>query len=118
MDFPSWRKAGGQVLQGLATRRQTEMEFFGLGMDFTLTANMNIRTGAGTSYPIKKVANITANGKKCVIDSNTASNAVFKSGTEITALELKAISGNQVDVWCRCPSGWVCIRQGNEVYVS
>ena len=118
VDFPSWRKAGGRVLPGLVRRRQTEMEFFGLGIDLTLTANMNIRTGVGTNFPVKKVANITANGKKCVIDSNLGSNAVFKSGTEITVLELKAVSGNQIDVWCRCPSGYICIRQGNEVYVN
>lgn len=118
VDFPSWRKAEGQVLQGLITRRQMEMEFFGLGTDLTLTDNMNVRTGAGINNPVKKVSNITANGKQCVIDQNPNSNAVFKKGTVVTALELKAISGNQVDVWCRCPSGWVCVRQGNEVYVN
>ena len=118
VEFPIYRRAGGQILQGLVTRRQMEMEFFGLGMNLTLTGNMNIRTGAGTNYPVKKVADITANGKEYVIDSNLNADAVFKKGTVVTALELKAISGNQIDVWCRCPSGWICIRQGNEIYVN
>lgn len=118
VDFPSWRKAGGQVLEGLKKRRQTEMEFFGSGMDFTLTENINIRTNAGTNYPIKKVSQISSNGKKCVLSADPNSNAIFKKGTEITALELKAVSNTTVDVWCRCPSGWVCIRHGNEVYVD
>ena len=118
VDFPSWRKAGGQILEGLKNRRQKEMELFGLGMDLTLTANMNIRSNAGTGYPVRKVADISENGKKCVIDSNNSANAVFKRGTVITALELKAISNATIDVWCRCPSGWICIRQGNDVYVE
>lgn len=118
VDFPSWRRAGGQILEGLKNRRQKEMELFGLGMDLTLTANMNIRSNAGTGYPVRKVADISENGKKCVMDNNSNANAVFKRGTVITALELKAISNAAIDVWCRCPSGWICIRQGNDVYVE
>lgn len=118
VDFPSWRKAGGQVLPGLVKRRQLEMEYFGLNNDFTLIENLNIRSGAGTSNSIRKVSQVTANGKKCVLDSNSNANAVFKKGTVITALELKAISNTVVEVWARCPSGWVCLRNGDEVYVD
>ena len=40
-------------------------------------------------------------------------------GTEITALEVKAVySPQRVEVWFRCPSGWLCARMGEEVYVK
>ena len=119
VDFPSWRKAGGQILSGLQNRREKEMQIFGTNCDFVLTDNMNIRTGYGTNSQIKRVSQITENGKKCVIDSSLNSNAIFKSGTEITALELKAIfSASSIEVWMRCPSGWICARMGDEIYVE
>lgn len=119
VDFPSWRKAGGQILPGLQNRREKEMQMFGTDCDFVLTDNMNIRTGYGTNSQIKRVSQITENGKKCVINSSLSSNAVFKSGTEITALELKAIfSASTIEVWMRCPSGWICARMGDEVYIK
>lgn len=120
VDIPSWRRGMGyQILAGLERRRQTELEFFAKGCDFILTENMNIRTGAGTNYPVKTVSQITANGREFVIDKTASASAVFKEGTEITALEVKAVySPERVDVWFRCPSGWICARTGDEVYVK
>ena len=120
VDIPSWRRGMGyQILPGLEKRRQTELEFFALGEDFTLTDCMNVRTGAGTNYPVKTVSQLTANGRECVVDKSASAQAVFKSGTEITALEVKAVySAQRVDVWFRCPSGWICARMGEEVYVK
>lgn len=118
VDFPSWRKAGGQVLPGLERRRQTELSLFGEGADFTLADNMNVRVSAGTNAAIKKVSQITTNGRKCTLSINNNDNAVFKSGTVVTALELKTVSTvTRVDVWLRCPSGWICARQGDDVFV-
>ena len=120
VDIPSWRRGMGyQILPGLEKRRQTELEFFAAGEDFTLTDCMNVRTGAGTNYPVKTVSQITVNGRECVVDKSASAQAVFKSGTEITALEVKAVySPQRVDVWFRCPSGWICARQGEEVYLK
>ena len=120
VDIPSWRRGMGyQILPGLEKRRQTELEFFALGEDFTLTDCMNVRTGAGTNYPVKTVSQLTANGRECVVDKSASAQAVFKSGTEITALEVKAVySPQRVEVWFRCPSGWICARMGEEVYVK
>lgn len=120
VDIASWRRGMGyQILAGLESRRQIETALFGEGCDFTLTDNMNIRSGAGTNAPVRKVSQITANGKKCVVDSSPTANAVFKEGTEITALEIKAVfSPERVDVWFRCPSGWICARMGDEVFVD
>lgn len=120
VDIPSWRRGMGyQILPGLEKRRQTELEFFAAGEDFTITDCMNVRTGAGTNYPVKTVSQITVNGRECVVDKSASAQAAFKSGTEITALEVKAIySPQRVDVWFRCPSGWICARMGEEVYVK
>lgn len=119
VDFPSWRKAGGQILAGLFSRRQIEMDFFGLGEEFTITNTMNIRSGPGTNNSIRKVSQITANGRECVVDKTTTANAMFKPGTVVTALELKAIHTTaKVEVWLRCPSGWICARDGDDVYVN
>ena len=120
VDIPSWRRGMGyQILPGLEKRRQTELEFFAAGEDFTITDCMNVRTGAGTNYPVKTVSQLTVNGRECVVDKSASAQAVFKSGTEITALEVKAVySPQRVDVWFRCPSGWICARMGEEIYVK
>lgn len=120
VDIPSWRRGMGyQILPGLEKRRQTELEFFAVGEDFTLTDCMNVRTGAGTNYPVKTVSQITVNGRECAVNRSASAQAVFGEGTEITALEVKAIySPQRVDVWFRCPSGWICARMGEEVYVK
>ena len=120
VDIPSWRRGMGyQILPGLEKRRQTELEFFAAGEDFTITDCMNVRTGAGTNYPVKTVSQLTANGRENAVNRSASAQAVFKAGTEITALEVKAIySPQRVDVWFRCPSGWICARMGEEVYVK
>lgn len=120
VDIPSWRRGMGyQILPGLEKRRQTELEFFAVGVDFTIADCMNVRTGAGTNYPVKTVSQITVNGRECAVDKSASAQAVFKEGTEITALEVKAVySAQRVDVWFRCPSGWICARMGDEVFVD
>lgn len=120
VDIPSWRRGMGyQILPGLEKRRQTELEFFAVGEDFTITDCMNVRTGAGTNYPVKTVSQLTANGRENAVDKSASAQAVFKEGTEITALEVKAVySAQRVDVWFRCPSGWICARMGDEVFVN
>lgn len=119
VDFPSWRKSGGQILVGLQRRRQSEMESFGTGVNFTLTDTMNVRSGPGTTYAVKKVSQITANGKECAVDKSANANALFKAGTVVTALELKAVyTTASIDVWLRCPSGWICARQNKDIFIK
>ena len=116
-EFPLWRKAGGSILSGLQNRRAKELSLFAVGMDVSLTDSMNVRAGAGTSYKIKKVNQLTADGKRNATTTNTNSNAVFKSGTVITILEVKVnYSDSNIDIWGRCPSGWVCLKQGDNIF--
>lgn len=68
--------------------------------------NMNVRTGAGTNYSVKKVKDLTADGKKNATSTNPDANAVYKTGTVFTALQII----NQNGVWAKTPSGYVCIK--------
>ena len=108
-----------EQIQEVFSRRQIEMEYFGLGENFTLTDSMNVREAPGINYSVRKVSQITANGRENVVDTNPSANAVFKPGTVVTALELKAVhTTTRVDVWLHCPSGWICARMGDEVFVD
>jgi len=79
------------------------------GRIYALQDHMNVRTGPGTNYPIKQVSELTADGKRHATRSTGA--ATLRKGTEVTCLE---VYGD----WMRIPSGWVCCRQGNEVYIA
>ena len=82
------------------------------GQTVTLTANMKVRTGAGTSYRWKKRSELTADGKK---HSQTGIYAVLKKGTKVTVLTV-TVKGN--DIWIRIPSGYVCAKKGSNKYVK
>ena len=88
---------------------------YNVGSTYTLQANMNVRTGAGTNYSIKKVSQLTADGKKHATSTSSTANAVLKKGTKVTALAIKTV-GN--DTWLQIPSGWICAVKGSAIYVS
>lgn len=54
-------------------------------------------------------AGLTADGKKHDKDNDGA----LDRGTKIT---VKEIYQNGNDIWGRCPSGWVCLKQGSNIY--
>lgn len=66
--------------------------------DYRLKDYMNVRSGPGTSYRIKKRSELTKSGKENAL---LCSNGILKKGTIVTCLEYK---GN----WMRIPSGWIC----------
>lgn len=116
-EFPLWRKAGGLILAGLQNRRAKELSLFAVGIDVKLTDAMNVRSGAGISYSIKKVKQLSSDGKKNATSTNLNSNAVLKAGTVVTILEIKVkYSHSQIDIWVRCPSGWICLKQGDSIF--
>lgn len=69
--------------------------------------DMNLRSGAGYKYPIKKVKDMSANGRKHATSTNLNSNAAYKKGTEFTAQEIIV---NNKEVWAKSPSGYICIK--------
>lgn len=79
-----------------------------VGSTYTLQNNMKVRTGPGTNYRQKKRSELTANAKK---HAQSGTYAVLKKGTRVT---VQGVSGN----WLKIPSGYVCARQGNSVYIK
>ena len=67
-----------------------------------------VRVGAGTEYRIKKVAELTPDGKNHCVNKKLTANAQYKAGTPFTALEI--IYASNYSVWARTPSGYVCIQ--------
>lgn len=68
--------------------------------------------GAGTSYKNKKYAELTKDGRKHALN---ISNAVLKRGTKVTCLKvIKVID----ETWLEIPSGFICGKYGDKVYVK
>lgn len=68
--------------------------------------NMYVRAGAGTSYRIKKVSELSEDGKRHATSTNPNAYAVYKKGTVYTARQII----NQNGIWALTPSGYVCIK--------
>lgn len=83
-----------------------------VGKVYTLQANMNVRTGAGTGYRKKKRSELTANARAHCTGSKSA---VLRRGTRVTC---KAVVKNGNDIWLRIPSGYVCAKKGSKIYIK
>lgn len=83
-----------------------------VGRTYTLQANMKVRAGAGTSYRWKRRNELTADGRK---NSQNTAYAVLKKGTRVTC---QAVVRSGSSTWIKIPSGYVCARQGNIVYIK
>ena len=69
--------------------------------------DMYVRCGAGTNYGVKRVRDLTEDGKKHATSTNPDAYAVYKKGTRFTCYELVDLGRG---VWARTPSGYVCVR--------
>ena len=79
------------------------------GKNYKLQVDLNVRSGAGTNYSIKKYNELTLDGKKHAYNQNSA---VLKKGTTVTCLD---IINKGSDIWLKIPSGYVAgFYQGKE----
>lgn len=69
--------------------------------------NMYVRCGAGTNYGVKRVRDLTEDGKKHATSTNPDGYAVYKKGTRFTCYELVDLGKG---IWARTPSGYVCVK--------
>ena len=83
--------------------------------DYKTLYNMYVRTGPGTNFRIKKVSELTKNGKENSLYKNMNSLALYKKGTVFTALE---IINNKSSYWSKTPSGYICLKDLNATYVK
>lgn len=83
-----------------------------VGKTYTIHVStaLNVRRGPGTQYKIVPHKNLSTNAKK-----HANKYGGLLDGTKVTCQEVKQI-GN--DVWLKIPSGWICAKQGNNVYVK
>lgn len=96
------------------TQNKTPVLSYTAGKNYTLCDNMNVRKGAGTSFAIKKVKDLTSDGKKHVINTRATDNAVLKKGTVVTVQQVKL---NGASLWLKIPSGWICGYDSKYTYV-
>jgi hypothetical protein len=80
---------------------------------YTLTTNVNVRTGAGKSYRLKQRSELTADGKKNALMQN---DACLKTGTKVTVSLVERKSNSEY--WGKIPSGWICLMYGGAKYVK
>ena len=85
---------------------------FKVGSTYTLTTNVKVRTGAGTSYSQKKRSQLTADGKA---NSVVGVYAVLKKNTKFTVQEIKNVGS---DIWAKIPSGWICLYYKGDKYAK
>lgn len=112
-DYPKLIKRKGLNGFDKSSNKATQQkEKYTKGEYITLT-EMNVRSGPGLNYNQKLVKNLTKDGRKNATSENKNARAVYKKGTEFTALK---VVKNGKDYWAKTPSGYVCIKLGNEVY--
>ena len=112
-DYPKLIKRKGlNGFKKTSNKIQKPKENYTKGEYITLT-EMNVRSGPGVNYSQKLVKNLTKDGKKHATSKNKNAKAVYKKGTEFTALKMVK-NGNSY--WAKTPSGYVCLRLGKEVY--
>lgn len=82
------------------------------GKNYTLQDDLNVRSGAGTNYGIKKYDELTVDGKRHAYKQEYA---VLQKGTIVTCLD---VIKNGNDIWLRIPSGYVAAIYQNEIYIK
>lgn len=86
---------------------------FEKGENYILNTNLNVRYGAGVGYAKKLRTELTKDGMAHALNQQYA---CLKSGTAVTALEVKKISDNEI--WAKIPSGWIALMYSGEIYVT
>lgn len=80
--------------------------------NYETLCNMKVRSGAGTDKPVKKVKDLTPDGKKNATSTNLNAIAVYKKGTIFTALKIVENNGT----WAKTPSGYICLKDSKQTY--
>lgn len=88
---------------------------FEVGKLYTLTTNVKVRTGAGTSCRNKKVGELNPAGQKRCTSSNKNDFAVLRKGIEIKPESIKMIGS---DVWAQIQNGWICVKYNGKAYAK
>lgn len=119
-----YNKSKGIVLEGLTNRRKSERQLFlkdGAespedkyipGQVYTLVANLYIRESVRGNKI--KMDCITENAKQNA-NFDSEGYAILKKGTKVTCKEIKTMDD---ETWILIPSGYICAKQGDKIYVN
>ncbi len=77
------------------------------GSRYILTAAVNVWTQPTTTSQIKRVKDLTADGRKNATSKNPNANAVLKAGTIVDAQAVSA--DNAGNIWLKIPSGYIAV---------
>lgn len=83
-----------------------------IGRTYTTQVALNVRTGAGTNYRIKKFLELTADGKKHAYNQT---NAVLRPNTKVTCKDI-IVDGEEI--WLKIPSGFICAYYHGKIYIK
>lgn len=129
----AYNRAGGAVLAGLTRRRKAEKELFDKKATVSQTATNTAPSTAtgyavGTTYAltVDLYVRSTANGAKVTYSALTANakkngyadswgHAILKTGTKVTCKAIKDVNGA---TWMQIPSGWICAKLNEKIYVK
>lgn len=96
--------------QGLNFKEMPK-ENFTTGTYQTLGA-INVRSGAGTNFDIKKIKDISTDGQKHTTSTNQNDYATYKNGTIFDVLEI--ITNNDGSIWGKGYSGYICLKDSHD----
>lgn len=88
-----------------------DADYYIVGHNYKLQFEMKVRTGAGKEYPPKVYRQLTKGGQRHDSDRDGALN----KGTVVTC---KEIVKKGKETWMKVPSGWICARDGEKVYIA
>lgn len=92
---------GAKVKTSSASTSKNSYPTYTVGKNYTLQQEMNIRSGAGLTYEIKKRLKWTTSAQKHDKDKDN----LLDKGTVVTCQKIKKVG---VRMWMKIPSGWVC----------
>ena len=97
---------GSQVMSGsVASTKQTSSSSSSNSKVYTVTADLNVRTGAGTKYAKVKFTQFTSNARAQILQLKGKEVNYFPKGMKVT-ITRKDSTGK----WGYCPSGWVYLK--------
>ena len=88
------------------------IEYYQVGNVYETLFPLNVRAGAGTEYRIKLYDELTYDGKKHAYNQYYG---VLKPNTKVTCLA--TIKTND-QTWLKIPSGFICAKNGEKIYVK
>lgn len=83
-----------------------------VGKTYTTLVDLKVRDGAGVEFRHKNRSELTENAKK---NSKINIKAILKKGTKVTC-QMIIRKGNEI--WIKIPSGYICAKMNDKIYVK